>query len=322
MVNLLQVTAEYRERVWGGQRLGKGPGATPLGEAWLVYEDNKIAGGPWAGRTLAEVVAAEPEAVLGAPVVAAAGARFPLLLKLLDCADWLSVQVHPNDAQAVQLAGPGHLGKTEAWHILEADPGARLIAGVKPEATPAAIAEAIRNGTILDWVQYHPVHAGDTVYIAAGTLHALGPGLFLYEIQQTSDITYRIYDWGRPASQGRQLHIEESVIAVNPAMHGETQPAPRLGDDDRQSILDTPFFGLEVLANQREPRSGDTAGAGFHILTVISGTAEVRSGGEQVTLNKFDSVIVTAAAGAYTLTALGPCRVLRATPGQPVPSQG
>lgn len=317
MVNLLQVAADYRARVWGGQRLGRGEGGTPIGEAWLVYENNRVVGGPYAGRTLAEVVAAEPEAVLGARVAAQAGARFPLLLKLLDCADWLSVQVHPNDAQAVQLAGPGHLGKTEAWHILEADPGARLIAGVQPGAAPEAVAAAIRGGTVLDWVQYHPVHAGDTIYIPAGTLHALGPGLFLYEIQQTSDITYRIYDWDRPASQGRALHIEESVIAVNAAMAGERQPAPRLAPEDSQAVLDTAYFGLDVLTAAEAPRPGDTHGDSFQVLTVVAGAAEVHSGGEQVTLQRFESVIVTAAARAYEVRPLGSCRLLRARAGQP-----
>jgi len=313
MVNLLQVTPEYRLRVWGGQRLGRGEGGAPMGEAWLVYEANRVAGGPWAGRTLAEVVAAEPEHWLGTAV---AGARFPLLLKLLDCADWLSVQVHPNDAQAEQLAGPGQLGKTEAWHILEAEPGARLIAGVRPGASAEALAAAIRTGTILDWVQYYPVHAGDTVYIPAGTLHALGPGLFLYEIQQTSDITYRIYDWNRPASQGRTLHLDESVIAVNPAMAGERRPAPRLGEEDSQRILDNPFFALEVVTGAQAVSAGDTHGASFHALTLVQGQAEVHSGGEQVTLNRFDSVIVAAGAGAYEIRPLGAYRLLRALAGQ------
>ena len=316
MVNLLQVTAEYRTRAWGGKRLG---GATtvepPIGEAWLVYEHNRVPTGPYAGRTLAEVTAAAPEALLGPAVAAATGGRFPLLLKLLDCADWLSVQVHPTDAQAVQLAGPGHLGKTEAWHILDAAPGARLIAGVQPGGDPAALQAAIRNGTVLDHVQYHPVHAGDSIFIPAGTLHALGPGLFLYEIQQTSDITYRIFDWNRPASQGRALHIEESVIAVNPALAGETHPAPRLAEEDCQRVLATPFFALEVITAARQDRVSDTEGAAFHALTVVEGTAEVHSGGEAVTLNRYESVIVPAEAGGYTLKPLGACRLLRGLPG-------
>ncbi|MCC7358491.1 MAG: class I mannose-6-phosphate isomerase [Anaerolineales bacterium] len=316
MVNLLQVTAEYRARAWGGKRLGPAAGGGgPVGEAWLVYEHNRVPGGPYAGRTLAEVTATEPEALLGPAVAAAAGGRFPLLLKLLDCADWLSVQVHPTDAQAAQLAGPGHLGKTEAWHILEAAPGARLIAGVQPGADPAALPAAIRNGTVLDFVQYHPVHAGDTVYIPAGTLHALGPGLFLYEIQQTSDITYRIYDWNRPASQGRALHLEESVIAVNPALAGEAHPAPRLAEDDLQRVLATPFFALDVITAARAERVANTEGAAFHALTVIEGAAEVHSGGEAVTLNRYASVIVAAGAGAYTIQPLGACRLLRGLPG-------
>jgi mannose-6-phosphate isomerase len=296
--------------VWGGRRLrAEGP---PIGEAWLVYEQNRVADGKWAERTLAEVVDAEGEALLGRGPLAKTGKRFPLLLKLLDCADWLSVQVHPNDEQAAKLHGPGNFGKTEAWHLLAVEPGARLIAGLKPGATGEAVAGAIREGSILDLVQYHSAHAGDTVYVPAGTLHALGPGLFLYEIQQTSDFTYRIFDWNRPTAQGRQLHIDESVIATNPALSGDIRPAPRLGADDGQLILDNEYFRLEVLTGAAEPKTGDTRGESFHALTIVEGAAEVICGATKATLKPYESVIVSAEAGEYAVSPLGSYRMLRA----------
>jgi len=310
MAKLLQLIPEHRERVWGGRRLkAKGP---PIGEAWIVYEHNRIAGGPWAGRTLAEVAEAEGEALLGRTATTRTGQRFPLLIKLLDCADWLSVQVHPNDEQAAKLHGPGHFGKTESWHLLAVDPGARLIAGVKPEATPEAVAQAIRDGSIMEWVQYHSVQAGDTVHIPAGTLHALGPGLFLYEIQQTSDITYRIYDWGRPASAGRELHIEESVMAVNPRLSGDLTPAPRLGPDDRKVLVSCEYFALEAVTGAAEPMASNTGGESFHALTVVDGVAEVQCGEDRVELKPLESVIVPADSGEYVVRPLGAYRMLRA----------
>jgi mannose-6-phosphate isomerase len=308
MANLLQLVPEYRERVWGGRRLrAEGP---PIGEAWLVYEQNRIAGGPWAGHTLAEAAEAEGEALLGRAAVARTGKRFPLLIKLLDCADWLSVQVHPNDEQAVRLHGSGHFGKTEAWHLLRVEPGARLIAGLKPGAAPEAVAAAIRDGSILDWVQYRAVQTGETVFVPAGALHALGPGLFLYEIQQTSDITYRVFDWDRPAGEGRKLHIEESVIAVDPRLSGDVTPAPRLEADDRQPLLSCDYFTLEVVTGASEPWVGDPGGQSFHILTAVEGQAEVACGAESVSLRPYESVVVAASAGEYSVQPRGAYRML------------
>jgi mannose-6-phosphate isomerase len=125
-----QLDTQYRQRVWGGQQLKQAQ--PPIGEAWIIYEENLVSGGENAGRPLASLVADEGARLLGKRVVAHTGGRFPLLIKLLDCADWLSVQVHPDDEQAKRLEGPGQFGKTEAWHILAAESGARLIAGVKP----------------------------------------------------------------------------------------------------------------------------------------------------------------------------------------------
>ncbi|MCC6190038.1 MAG: class I mannose-6-phosphate isomerase [Anaerolineales bacterium] len=320
MPKLLQLIPEYHARVWGGRRLPPGgasrteAGSQPIGEAWLVYESNRVAAGEWAGRTLAELSAALGAELLGEAALRRTGTRFPLLIKLLDCADWLSIQVHPNDEQAIRRHGPGSFGKTEAWHILAADPGARLIAGVRPGATPGELASAIRTGAILDWVQYHSVRAGDTLYVPAGTVHALGPGLFLYEIQQTSDLTYRVFDWNRPASAGRALHIEESVMAANAALAGERRPAPRLGPNDTQRLVACDYFTLDLVAGAGEPSQAGTRGEGCHALTVIDGRVEVACGDECLALQPFETVLIPAAAGAYQLRPLGSFRLLRGSP--------
>jgi mannose-6-phosphate isomerase len=312
MPALLQLVPLYDPRVWGGQRLKASP-EKPIGEAWVVYECNAIAGGPLAGRTLAEVAAERGPALVGKHAFARTGTRFPLLIKLLDCADWLSIQVHPNDEQAIRLEGPGQFGKTEAWHVLEAEQGARLIAGVKPGTTASQLEQAIRYGSIESYAQYHTVHAGDTIFMPAGLMHALGPGLLLYEVQQTSDLTYRVFDWNRPDSAGRPLHIEQSVAVTNPELSGKAVPLAPLAAHEQRSLVRCSYFDLSLLATQSQPMPLDTGGESFHALTVIEGQVEVRSGEEQVRLKRFETVVVAADAGAYRVNPLLPCRVLAAS---------
>jgi len=309
MTDLLQLIPEYRERVWGGHRLQPN-NDKPIGEAWIVYEDNRVASGRFAGKTLLEVAADLKADLLGPANVERTGLRFPLLIKLLDSVDWLSVQVHPNDEQAKKLEGPDQFGKTEAWYILETEPGARIMAGIKPNTPPDALAQSIRDGSILDHVEYHNVTPGDTLYIPAGTIHALGPGLLLYEVQQTSDITYRVWDWNRPASAGRTLHIEQSVAVSDPLLRGQVQPLPALTPGQPQTLLNTHYFSLDVLPLNANSRTLNTQGKSFAALTVIDGQAVVESGGEHLTLKKFESVIVPASAGAYSVTASGAARLL------------
>ncbi len=311
-MTLLQLTPLEQARVWGGHSLR--PGAQPpIGEAWVIYEGNRVAAGPQAGHTLAEVTAAAPRHWLGTATVARTGARFPLLIKLLDCADWLSIQVHPNDEQAARLAGPGQFGKTEAWHMLQVQPGACLIAGVQPGVTASALAQAIRTGEIEPLVRYHTVQAGDTLLMPAGTIHALGPGLLLYEVQQTSDLTYRVFDWGRPASAGRALHIEESVAVADPHAHGQLNPHHAAPPNTLHLLTTCPYFTLHSL-HATQPVTVHPADT-LHALTVIDGAAQVTCGPQTVTLERYASVVVAAAAPAYTLTPVGEaCRVLCAHP--------
>ena len=300
-MDILRVKPAYHARVWGGQKLRPAnPGETPTGEAWLVHEDNRVTDGRFADRSLAEVATDLGADLLGPEVVARTGERFPLLIKLLDAADWLSVQVHPNDAQAVQLEGAGQFGKTEAWHILEADAGAQVIAGVKPGTSADALTAAIRDGSVVSVSQYHGVRAGDTVMMPAGTMHALGPGLLLYEVQQTSDITYRVFDWNRPASAGRALHLEQSVAVTDASAGGQIVHAPTLDQDEAGVLVTCPYFILEKLQVAHALWS-DTAGRSFHAITVTDGRAQLECRDERVTLEKFDTAIVPASAGAYRL---------------------
>ncbi len=148
---LYKLRPQYHARVWGGQRLKPvSEGETPIGEAWVVYEGNAVEGGPRDGQTVKDVLAELGDTFLGEGVSQRFGGRFPLLIKLLDCADWLSVQVHPNDEQARELVGEGEFGKTEAWNFIAADPGAKILAGVKAGTSPEELATAIRSGKVLE----------------------------------------------------------------------------------------------------------------------------------------------------------------------------
>jgi len=307
---------EYRDYVWGGDRLR--PGYAPTAEAWVVYEKDRIADGPLAGMSLEEAAAAHPQAILGRTPVENTGRRFPLLIKLLDCADWLSLQVHPDDEQAARLEGPGMFGKTEAWHILEAERGAQLIAGVRPRVSRTELDAAIRDGrALLDIVRYVDAQPGSTIFMQPGTIHALGPGLLNYEVQQTSDLTYRVWDWDRPLKPNRKLHIEKSLEVVDLNAAAEPVPPPIWGDGTAHVLVRCPYFTLEQITAETQALSLDTRGESFHALTVVEGAARVVTGGEVRELERFESVVVPAAAGGYRIEPRGRMKVMKVLVGAP-----
>ena len=316
---LFALEPQYRERVWGGQRLcAANP---PVGEAWVAYGPSVVLNGPSAGLTLDALAAGHGQALLGAAVAQRYGTRFPLLIKFLDAADWLSIQVHPNDEQARRMVGPDEFGKTEAWYFLEAEAEARSIIGVKPGVGHDELAAAIRGGHVLEIANPLAVRRGEAILIPAGSVHALGPGILVYELQQASDTTYRVYDWGRPASVGRELHLEESVAValpigptelMHPQVSGETGTAPAIGCE---------YFDLDLIrvSPGGGPLSADTTGRSFHVLTVIEGSAQVSCGNERIALARFATALVAGSTGSYAIAANdGPASLLRAM----VPRQG
>jgi len=304
---------EYRDYVWGGARLR--PGIVPTAEAWIIYAGNRISSGPYAGRVLAELAEDFGTDLLGTRVVARTGNRFPVLVKILDCAQWLSLQVHPNDEQAVKLEGDGCFGKTEAWHVLESVPNAKLIAGMKSNITIEALADSIKNGTMLDTVQSVDVKTGDTLFLSPGTIHALGPGLLIYEIQQTSDLTYRVYDWGRPETEKRKLHIDKALTVSNPNVTASVLHAPQVNDGDVTTLAQCEYFKLETIFSEKKTIDLDTLGESFHGLTVIEGQIQVSAGAkrEAFVINKFETLLIPAVCGAYQIKPLTKSRVLKAS---------
>jgi mannose-6-phosphate isomerase len=309
---LFTLEPQYREKVWGGRRL-RGEGA-PVGEVWAAFDESVTRGGAAGGRTIGELVAEHGEELLGADSVSRFGRRFPVLVKLLDCADWLSVQVHPDDAQAARMVGPGESGKTEAWHFLEVEDGAEIIAGVRGGTTRRELEAAIRDGRVGDVARRMKVRAGETLYIPAGTLHSLGPGLLLYEVQQASDTTYRVYDWDRPAGAGRELHVEEAAAVTDPGKNPEPSTV-RLSPGVPAPLVRCPFFDLDALRLDAGAFDGDTGGLRFQIITATEGSVSVRSGREDVKLGAYETVVVAGAAGAYEVRPLeGKAAVLIASP--------
>lgn len=305
----LQLLPEYRDYVWGGERLR--PGMVPTAEAWVVYEGDKIAAGAFAGKTLGQLAAEKGQELLGSRAYAKTGTRFPLLVKLLDCAQWLSLQVHPDDEQATALEGPGNYGKTEAWHIIEAAPDATLIAGMRPGTTAEILETSVRNGTIVEHTQSLRVRAGDTIFMPAGTVHALGPGLLVYEVQQTSDWTYRVYDWGRPETPTRRLHIDKSLAVSRPEATANALPLPALADGQPSLLCACPYFRLEMLSAKTQSIALDTKGESFHAITVLEGASHIVTPGGEVTLKRFETAVIPAACGSYRVEPLTAFQALR-----------
>ena len=308
---VLALEPQYRDYVWGGNRLR--PGQSPTAEAWIVYEGDLITSGPLAGQTLAEAAQTYGAALLGERVVSHTGLRFPLLVKLLDCAQWLSLQVHPNDQQAVELEGPGQFGKTEAWYILEADPDAEILCGLKPGVRRDDWMQAIRTGNILDYTQRITVKNGQTIFIPAGTMHALGPGLFVYEVQQVSDITYRVFDWNRPATSSRKLHIDQSLAVINPDASSQPVPQPPFVDGGTTRLVDCPYFALDYLTAETTPLTLATHGETFHTLTVIEGQVRIEGQGWSQIFDRLQTAVIPANSESYRVYPLTHTRVLKAS---------
>lgn len=304
---------EYRDYVWGGSRLR--PDVVPTAEAWIIFAGNRITSGPYAGRALSDLASEFGIDLLGTKAVAQTGTRFPVLVKILDCAQWLSLQVHPNDEQAQKLEGENFFGKTEAWHVLEAEPNAKLVAGIKPNVSAEKLLSAIRSQgkAILELVEMVEVTANDTLFMNPGTIHALGPGLLIYEIQQTSDLTYRVYDWGRPETETRKLHIEKAIAVANPNAVSLPVKPPQMEDGEATTLTQCQFFNLDAVQVEKKTVRLETRGESFHGLTVIEGQVQVSAEGEAFVLHKFETLLIPACCGAYQVQPLQKSRVLKAS---------
>jgi mannose-6-phosphate isomerase len=248
-----------RPMVWGGRRLASAlgkplPDAQNYGESWEVSDHAShpsiVAEGPQAGLSLRQLLSQQPADLLGA---AASTTAFPWLVKFLDIEDWLSVQVHP-DEQAVKTLWPGEGSKTEAWFVLEAAPGSRVYAGLREGVDAQTLRAALQKGTVADCLHSFEPKPGDCIFLPSGTVHAGGGGILLAEVQQTSDATFRLFDWNRRDAQGksRTLHMDEALAAIH-WDYGPVQPiaVPAFSDPVSASVhkelVRCPFFQLDYL---------------------------------------------------------------------------
>jgi mannose-6-phosphate isomerase len=264
-----RIVPVFVPRVWGFRDLrpwyNKVAEGDPIGEVWLTGDDCVVATGPHEGKKLDALFNEAHDAVLGAAVPSTGS---PLLIKVIFAREKLSVQVHPGDAMAQRYGQPR--GKTECWYALAAEPGAQVAAGLRPGATLAEVADGIRNGALEGCLNLLPVEAGDMILVDAGTVHAIWPGSILLETQQNSDITYRMYDYGRP----RELHIEKSLEAMRlTARAGKVAPR-ELGD--RCLLIETDYFRVERIVVESKRTSENLRGkdeiAGLSYLFSAAGT--------------------------------------------------
>lgn len=312
----LHLTPVMHTRVWGGRRLHDDlhkplPTAAPYGESWEVHDTASVANCHLSGSTLSELLQTYGADLVGTACATAHGV--PLLVKFLDAAEWLSVQVHPNDQQAAALDHEPR-GKTESWYVVAADPGAQMIFGVQPGLPADEIADAIARGQLESLLIYQSVQAGDVLHVTPGTIHALGPGILIYEIQQSSDLTYRLHDWGRLGLDGqpRALHIEKGLAVVRT----EQIPTIQHTADDTAPLV--PIVACDYYTTQLHQFS-DANGLRttialddrFHLLTCIAGAADVIGGNIRTPMTVGQSVFVPAALESYTIEAADGARVLR-----------
>lgn len=288
----LLLVCKFDERPWGVRDLS--PVYTrvvkePIGESWLTWHDNIIANGPLSGQTLGDVARHYRRQLVGTEAVL--DDQFPLLVKFLFTAEKLSVQVHPDDEQARRV---GQLcGKTECWYVLNAKPEARVALGLAPGVTTEQFRQAIQANAaehLLNWV---PVREGDMIFVDAGTVHTIGGGLVLVETQQSSDITYRLYDYGRP----RELHVDQGLAAVK--LHTGAGKVVRSSGSSSNLLVRSKYFQVEKM-NIRQPLHAEMTPASPQILVATEGAGVVESHGmEPISFAKGEAVVIPAATSQY-----------------------
>lgn len=309
--------------VWGGERLcaykGLAQMAEPIGESWEVSavpsSTSIVSNGVFKGRDLISVISEYPEAILGKAVNERYQGKLPLLVKFIDAKQDLSIQVHPNDEMAQREHGK--MGKSEMWYVIRADEGAHLYAGFKTEISPEEYERRVADGSIVEVLADHSVKAGDVFYLPAGRVHAICGGILLAEVQQSSDVTYRIYDYNRPGMDGkpRELHTELAARALD--YHVEENYRTDYIDSTNRAtqIIDTPYFDVRVMEISkpfhRDLRKYDS----FIISMCIEGSCKisVRSTGYEILLRQGHSTLIPAAIADYDVVPLaGTTRLLDA----------
>ncbi|MBQ7190151.1 MAG: class I mannose-6-phosphate isomerase [Kiritimatiellae bacterium] len=309
----LVFTPVYSKNIWGGCLIAAMPRRSfvpsPCGESWELSAhpsgSTSVREGTFTGTSLMQLAETFGPSLIG--IAAPSPNRFPLLFKIIDAMDRLSVQVHPNDANASLTNGEP---KSEMWYVLDAAPDACVYAGLTQGTDAQTFAAAIRDGTAADRMNRLPVRRGDALYIPGGLVHAIGPGCLIYEVQQSSNTTYRLFDWNRVDASGepRELHVEKGLLSIDwklptPSLR-RAVPQTCAGRNEWSDVLTTPYFHLRQLCireSEKIPLDGTT----FHALFALSGSVRVTCGGVTVEFAENSSCLVPADGIEYSLEPVG-----------------
>ena len=320
MKNIFKLEPVFKDYIWGGNKLkneyNKSTPYEKTAESWELscHKNGKsrIVGGEYDGCTLDEMI--EREGSFGRDVLGSRAARFsefPILIKLIDANDALSVQVHPSDEYAMKNEGSS--GKTELWYVVAAEEGAELIYGFSRDVTKDEVMRAVQNNELLPLLNSVKVKAGDAFFVRAGLVHAIGKGILICEIQQSSDITYRLYDWGRVGKdgKGRELHIDKSLDVMKLSGEGEGDFSPSgktVGDGVSEYLLsECEYFKVRRIVQSSRSRLS-RFGESFAALNFLSGRGSLISEDGALPFEKGDSVFVSATPKEYEI--VGECEYL------------
>jgi len=300
-----------KERLWGGTKLkdvlGKPIENDITGESWELStvkgDVSVIANGNFAGTSLQELIEENPEGVLGKNVVDRFGTDFPILIKFIDAKQDLSIQLHPNDALAKERHDS--FGKTEMWYIMDADKDANLIVGFNKDVTKEEYTDSIKSDTLLDLLNYESVKEGDTYFINTGKIHAIGAGVLLAEIQQTSDVTYRVFDFNRKDKNGnlRELHTEMALDAIDYSKKDDFKVAYPSEENVVNKMVDCPYFKTNFLKLSQDLKLNVSNRDSFTIYMCVGGLVEIENDFGKATIRKGETVLVPANCNTITLKA-------------------
>jgi mannose-6-phosphate isomerase len=297
--------------VWGGNQLrpykGLEPSEEPIGESWEVSavpaSTSIICNGELAGNDLVSAINQYPNEILGRNVNEKYNGQLPLLVKFIDAKRDLSIQVHPNDEMAMREHGK--MGKSEMWYVIKADEGAHLYAGFKQEITPYEYQKRVEDGTITDVLADHQVKAGDVFYLPAGRVHAICGGILLAEVQQSSDVTYRIFDYNRPGMDGkpRELHTELAARALDYHVEANYRTEYSGSENRAVQIIDSPYFSVRVMEIDKPMHRNLIKYDSFIITMCLEGdsTIKVRSTADEIILKEGHSALIPAIIADYDI---------------------
>lgn len=309
----------YKDKIWGGQKiktyLHKDFGALPnCGETWEISgvksDVSVVASGELAGESLADLLVKYQGELVGEKVYAHFGNIFPLLVKFIDANDDLSVQVHPDD----ELAKKRHnsFGKTEMWYVIEADPGSTLIAGFNQDMTEQKYVDALNSGHIMDILNRENVTGGDVFFLPAGRVHTIGKGLLIAEIQQTSDITYRIYDFDRVDDKGnkRELHTEEALAAIDYKHYPEYKTSYQPQKDETVKLVTCPYFTTNLLDSTHNTSKDYAALDSFVIHVCVEGAYTLKYNGQAYPVSMGECILLPKSIDSVELETTGGFKIL------------